>query len=145
MTRQETHQTVATHTGAKRMSAVPDAYTPELAALYAKKMVQRRTKGWGDDTNAVDEVANWCGMSGRALKRLINGERKIVGLDTYGRIHRAYVNYCLRMIRQLKHEVEITEEVHGHAAVADIIGEVEALEARAEAALSVAKTERIRA
>ena len=145
MTQRETHRTVATQSRAKRMSAVPDAYTPELAALYAQKMVQRRTKGWGDDTNAVDEVAGWCGMSGRALKRLMNGERKIVGLDTYGRIHRAYVNYCLRMIRQLKHEVQITEEVHGLAAVADIFDEVAALEARAEAALTVAKGERIRA
>lgn len=145
MTRLEIHQTVATQPEAKRMSAVPDAYTPELAALYAKEMVQRRTKGWGDDTNALDEVASWCGMSGRSLKRLINGERKIIGLDTYGRIHRAYLDYCLRLIRQLKHNIAITQEMHGHAAVADIFRDVEALETRAEAALSVAKTERTRA
>jgi len=118
------------------MSAV-DAIGLERAAQYATKMFQRRVAGWGDEDRALAEVSGWCGMSPRSFKRLMKGQTKDVGLGLFGRVRSAYLNYCLSLIRQLKHEVEIDEEIYGHAALGDIIADVEALEAKALAAKAI--------
>lgn len=124
------------------MSAV-NAFSPERAAQYAEQMFELRCKGWGDETRALDDIAKKCGMSARSLKRVIKRETKDIGVITFGRIHKAYVKFCLSLIEQLNHKIEQAEREHGDAAFADIAADVELLQAKAESRL-VAVQEAIR-
>jgi hypothetical protein len=131
MTRRETHHSVATKQEANAMSAV-NAFSPERAAEYAEQMFELRCKGWGDETRALEDIARKCGMSARALKRVIKRETKDIGVITFGRIHKAYVTFCLSLIDQLNNKIERAEREHGKDAFADIAADVEALQAKAE-------------
>lgn len=112
-----------------------DAYSPERAAEYAEKMVQRRTKGWGDEANALSEVSRWCGMSAISLKRLIKRETKTINSLTFGRIRGAYLDYCARQIAELQHEIEVEKaRIGGDETFADLAAEAEVLAAKVERA-----------
>lgn len=138
MTTSETHQSVATKKiEANAMSAV-DAFSPERAAQYAEQMFELRCKGWGDETRAMDDIAKKCGLSARSLKRIIKRETKDVGVITFGRIHKAYLKFCLSLISQLNHQIEQAEREHGDAAFEDIAADVEALQAKAQSRLAAA-------
>lgn len=131
---QETQHLVKARTEAKIMYLV-DAYSPERAAEYAEKMVQRRTKGWGDETNALGEVSRWCGMSAISLKRLIKRETKTINSLTFGRIRGAYLDYCARQISELQHEIEVEKaRIGGDDTFADLAAEAELLAAKVERA-----------
>lgn len=139
MERPETDHSVATKKQeANAMSAV-DAYSPEEAVHFATKMFKRRCEGWGDETNALEEVSGWCGMSPRSFKRLIKGQTKDLSLRFYRRIRGAYLDFNLRLISQLQNEVKALEETHGNAPVADIAASLEAIEAEVRAAKSIIK------
>lgn len=134
----ETNNSSATgKTEAKAQMYAVDAFSPEEASSFAKTMFKRRCEGWGDETQALEEVSGWCGLSPRSFKRLMKGETKDVGIGLYRRVRMAYLNYTLRLIAQLQNEVKTIEEVHGHAAVGDIMASVEALEAKARAAKEI--------
>jgi AraC-like DNA-binding protein len=133
----ETRQSAANNNEAKAMYAV-HAIDPERAAEYADRMYRRRVEGWGDEERALEEVSRWCGMSPRSFKRLMKGQFKDPTLRMFGRVRSAYLDYCLRLINELKHEVQTDEEIYGHAAVGDIIADVEALQAKALAAKAIA-------
>lgn len=112
-----------------------DAYSPERAAEYAEKMVQRRTKGWGDEANALSEVSRWCGMSAISLKRLIKRETKTINSLTFGRIRGAYLDYCARQIAELQHEIEVEKaRIGGNETFEDLAAEAEVLAAKVERA-----------
>lgn len=112
-----------------------DAYSPERAAEYAEKMVQRRTKGWGDEANALGEVSRWCGMSAISLKRLIKRETKTINSLTFGRIRSAYLDYCARQIAELQNEIEAEKSRSGaHETFEDLAAETEILAAKIERA-----------
>lgn len=114
--------------------SVVDAYSPEEAVLIARKMFERECSGWGDEERAIEKLARQCGISAVSFKRLMKGQRKIFDIGLCNRIRSVYINFCLALISQLQHEVKVIEEVHGHAAVSDILADVEALEAKARAA-----------
>ncbi|WP_037076125.1 hypothetical protein [Neorhizobium vignae] len=137
----ETHHLAATNNSkAKATMSAVDAFSPEEAQLFAEKMFRRRCEGWGDETQALDEVSGWCGMSPRSFKRLMKGEFKDFGLRSYRRVRGAFLDFNLRLIHQLQNEVKAVEEAHGHAPVADIAAKLEALEAEARAAKARVKT-----
>ncbi|GAC1042291.1 hypothetical protein thsrh120_22950 [Rhizobium sp. No.120] len=114
--------------------SVVDAYSPEEATLLARKMYERECSGWGDEERAITKLARQCGISAVSFKRLMKGQRKIYDIVLCNRVRSVYVNFCLSLIKQLENEVKAVEEVHGHAAVSDILAGVEALEAKARAA-----------
>lgn len=127
---QETQHLMQLKTEAKRMYAV-DAYGPERAAEYAEKMFQRRVKGWGDEMNALGDVARWCGMSVISLKRLIKRETKTINSITFGRIRAAYLDYCARQIAELQTEIEAEKARTGNdEAFEDLVAEVALLAAK---------------
>ena len=111
---------------AKTMSSV-DAFTPDVAAAYARKMVERETRGNGDQMNALERVGRRCGMTARSLRRLLNGETRDPGIAVFGRIRAAYLDLCARQIAELQHELEIEKARIGDASLEDIGREVEAL------------------
>lgn len=133
MTRLETDTLVATKKPeANAMSAV-DAYSPEEAIHFASKMFKRRCEGWGDETQALEEVSGWCGMTPRSFKRLMKGDFKDLGLRTYRKVRGAYLDFNQRLLAQIQHEIKALEEIHGHAPVADIATSLEAIEAQIRA------------
>lgn len=115
------------------MSSV-DAFSPEITAVYARKMVERESRGNGDQMNALERVGRRCGMTTRSLRRLINGETKDPGLSVFSRVRAAYLDYCAWQIAELQHELEIEKARTGvDETFADLA---------AEAALLAAKIER---
>ncbi|NTG07121.1 hypothetical protein [Rhizobium rhizogenes] len=111
---------------AKTMSSV-DALHPDLAAKYARKMVERESRGNGDQMNALERVGRRCGMTARSLRRLLNGETRDPGIAVFGRIRAAYLDLCARQIAELQHEIDIEKARIGDASFEDLDREVEAL------------------
>jgi hypothetical protein len=103
------------------------AFSPDITAAYARKMVELESRGNGDQMNAIDRVARKCGLGQRALRRLINGETKDPGLGVFGRVRAAYLDLCERHIERLKHDIETDMRVHGDAAFADLGHQIETL------------------
>jgi transcriptional regulator with XRE-family HTH domain len=132
MTRIETSQAVAKQNQEVNAMSAVDAFSPERAAQYAEQMYQLRNKGWSDKGRALQDVARQCGLSARSLERIIKRETKEIGIQTFGRIHKAYLKFCMTLIDQLNHQIEQAEREHGNAAFADIAADVEALQAKAE-------------
>lgn len=122
--------------------SVVDAFSPEEATMFARKMFERESTGWGDEERALKKVARRCGMTASSFKRLIKGQRKVIDGRLIGRIRGSYLDFCLSLITQLQDEVKAIEEVHGHAAVADILADVEALEAKARSAKAISIQQR---
>jgi transcriptional regulator with XRE-family HTH domain len=111
---------------AKTMSSV-DALHPDLAEKYARKMVERESRGNGDQMNALERVGRRCGMTARSLRRLLNGETRDPGIAVFGRIRAAYLDLCARQIAELQHEIEIEKARIGDASFEDLDREVEVL------------------
>jgi len=111
-----------------------DAFTPETAAAYARKMVERESRGNGDQMNALERVGRDVGMTARSLRRLINGEMADPRISLCGRIRAAYLRLCEREIVKLKHEIAADIARYGDAALRDLDHEVEALAAKVRAA-----------
>lgn len=129
----ETRQSAANNNEAKAMSTA-DAISAELARDYATRLFQMRVKGWGDESEALGDVANWSRMMPRSFKRLMTGETKEPSLGMYARVRAAYLDYCHRLVKQLEHEIEVDRKVHGDAALEDIGREVAALADKVRAA-----------
>jgi hypothetical protein len=110
----------------KAMS-IADAFTADFTAEYARKIVEIETRGNGDQLNALERAGRRCGMSARALRRLINGETKDPGISIFGKVRKAYLDLCESQINKLIHEVEADKKRFGDAAFADIGEEVQAL------------------
>ena len=108
------------------MSSV-QAFGTEDAATYAHKMVQWRSRGWGDETNALTSVGRECGMSPIALKRLIKGKRKDNGARVFPSVRAAYLRHCERLIAQVQAELDADKRKYGNAALADLEDKAAAL------------------
>lgn len=117
---------------AKTMSSVE--FTPEMTAAYARKMVERESRGNGDQLNALERVGRRCGMTARSVRRLINGETKDPSVSVFSKVRSAYLEYCARQIAELQHEIETEKARTGGDTFEDLGAEAEALAARIEAA-----------
>lgn len=139
----ETRQSAANNNEAKAMYAV-DAISPERAKDYARKLFELRVRGWGTETEALEDVSSRCGISERSYKRLMTGQTKDPGLRLFARVRAAYLDCCHSMVKRLQDEIEIEKEIHGHAAFEDIGAEVEVLARKVEAAKRIQPKERKR-
>lgn len=116
------------------MSTV-DAFTPEMTAAYARKMVERESRGNGDQLNALERVGRRCGMTARSLRRLINGETKDPGVSVFARVRSASLDFCAKQIAELQHEIEVEKaRIGGDDTFADLAAEAEVLAAKVERA-----------
>ena len=135
----ETNQNVAGKKEAKRMSVVVDAFSPETAAEYARRMYRRKYQHWGDEARALEEMSFLCGLNPRGLKRLMKGETKDPGIRIFGRIRKAYLDFCARQLAELQTELEAEKARFGDGHFEDLDREVEALAERLRAARETAK------
>lgn len=110
-----------------------DAFSPEMAAAYAKRMVERESRG-NDQIGAFERVGRKCGLNARSLRRLINGEMKDPGIALFGKIRAAYLDLCARQIKELQVELDRERTRFGDEPFVDLAAEAEALAAKIEAA-----------
>ncbi len=136
MTRQTSDHFLATENNKRQEKAmnIADAFSPGLAADYARKMVEMETRGNGDHLNALERTGRRIGVSSRSLRRLINGETKDPGIALFGRIWGAYHDYCMKQIQHLQHELEIGKSRFGDAHFEDLDGKIQALAEEVKAA-----------
>jgi len=127
-----------THQDAARESSVLDVVAvkpPTTAREYAKRMVELRYQGWGDEKRALEDIAGRCRMTPRSLKRLISGETKEATESVTWRVRSAYLAFCQRLISHLENEVRSDLERYGKdAGLGDIADDVAALQAKVRAA-----------
>lgn len=102
-------------------------FAPEQATGYAKKLFENLTRGWGDETRALNEAARMAGMTPSAFKRLMKGQNKIVEVGVFGRVRAAYLDHCERLIKHLQHEVEADQMRYGNDPFEDISADISAL------------------
>lgn len=117
----------------KHMSSV-NAFSPDRASGYAKKLFEMRVKGWGDAPRAVSDCARRSNMSPRSYERLMKGETKDPSMTIFGRVRKAYLDYCHEQIERLQHEIAIEMTRSGDESFEDLAAEAEALAAKIEAA-----------
>lgn len=119
--------------------SIVEAFSPETAAEYARRMYRRKYQNWGDEAKALEEMSFACGLPPRSLKRLMKGETKDPGIRVFGRIRKAYLDFCSRQLAELQTELEVEKARFGNAAFADLEDEVEALAQKLRLAKETAK------
>lgn len=95
--------------------------------LWAKKMVQRESRGNGDQGNALERVARLCKIQPRSLRRIINGETIDPGIRVYGNVRKAFLTHTERMISELQEELKIERAKASSSDLIGIMSEIEKL------------------
>lgn len=122
----------------KAMSAV-NVFSPDDADKAARLMIERESRGYGDQMNAYIQVARRCGLSARQLRRFLAGELKDPGFRLLEGIRTGWLNLWRSEIKKLEQELKAHEEEYGSEHVVDIKAEAEALAQRLEAAMAAKK------
>jgi transcriptional regulator with XRE-family HTH domain len=100
---------------------------------YARKMLERETRGNGDQINAMERVAARCRMTPRSLRRFLAGETKNPGIRVFANIHAAYLEHLDETISQLIEERSTELARIPPAGDADFPEQIDAIRARLEA------------
>lgn len=119
-----------------------DAFSPEDARDYAQKLFRLRVQGWGDEGRALDDCAGMSRMTPLSFKRLMSGKTKEPTLGMFGRVRKAYLDYCARQVAELTAVIESEKARNGNVRIGDLDEEVAALASRIAAARSVKIEER---
>lgn len=82
---------------------------------YARKSVELEARRHGDQVNAIDTVARRLGMGARAVRRMMNGERKTFTPALIVRLRQAYLETLQRQLVKLQIEIETELAVSGDA------------------------------
>lgn len=109
-------------------------FTVEEVVIWARKMVERESRGNGDQINALDRVSRRCKMTPRSLRRLINGETKDPGVNVYGNVRAAYLEQMARIISEMQTELSAEQGRSDSMNVGLIDQEIADLAAKIEAA-----------
>lgn len=102
----------------------------EMASGYVRRMVEAETRGWGDQSNALNRIEQRYGIPFWTLNHLRSGRAKTVEATIFERIRAAYLDLCERQIAKLQHEISVEKALHHDDIDQDIEREAEALLAR---------------
>ena len=106
-----------------------------IAFEYVRKMVERETSGNGDVENAVRRIARRSGLSFWQLMHIRAGRAKVMSIEAFTGIRRAYLEYCETEVRALQDEIRRDREKYGDAHdLQDLDAEVQTLAAKVRAA-----------
>lgn len=120
------------------MSAV-NVFNPEEADFAARKMIEKSSRGYGDQMNAYDDIAGLCSLSGRQLRRFLSGDLKDPSFRLLHGIHLGWIKFWRAEALKLQKVVADYEERYGSEHFDDIRAEAEALAQRLEIAEQKAK------
>jgi len=122
----------------KAMFAV-DVFTPQDADEMARRMIERESRGYGDQMNAYEKVAERCGMSARQLRRFLSGEIKNPGFRLLEGIRTGWIGLWQAEIKRLQRELDAQKARFGSDHFIDLEAEAEALAQKLEIAMETAK------
>jgi hypothetical protein len=106
-----------------------------IAFEYVRKMVERETAGNGDVENAVRRLARRHGLSFWQLMHIRAGRAKVMTIEAFTSIRKAYLDYCEAEVRALQDEIKRDRERYGDDHdLSDLDNEVQALVAKVRAA-----------
>ncbi|OWV62556.1 hypothetical protein ATY75_12085 [Rhizobium sp. N122] len=115
------------------MSAV-NVFNPTEADIAAREMIERTSRGYGDQMNAYDKVADLCSLSGRQLRRFLSGDLKDPSFRLLSGIQGGWIKFWKAEVGRLQTVVADYEERYGSDHLIDIKAEAEALAKRLEIA-----------
>lgn len=89
-------------------SRMSDAYISD-ARRWASELVQRESRGHGDQENAMRRLEARYGIPWRTLHNLKYRPPTDIFVSVYMRLRAAYLSECERQMRLLNHEIEIAK------------------------------------
>ncbi len=122
----------------KAMFAV-DVFSPQDADEMARRMIERESRGYGDQMNAYEKVAERCGMSARQLRRFLSGEIKNPGFRLLEGIRTGWIGLWQAEIKKLQRELDAQKARFGSDHFVDLEAEAQALAQKLEIAMETAK------
>jgi hypothetical protein len=111
------------------------AMSTAVAYEYVRKMVERETAGNGDVENAVRRIARRSGLSFWQLMHIRAGRAKVMTVEAFTSIRKAYLDYCEAEVQALQEEIRLDREKYGDGHdLSDLDIEVKALATKIRAA-----------
>jgi hypothetical protein len=102
----------------------------EAAGTYARRLVERETRGWGDQAEAGRRIEARYGIPFNSLEHLRTGRAKTVEAGLFQRIRAAYLDLCERQVARLQHEIAIEKALNEDDSIQDLEREAAALAKR---------------
>lgn len=109
------------------MSTVSTTFGPAEAKQFASKMLERESRGNGDQMNAYERVAARCGVTARQLRRFLANDIKSPGWGLIQGIRVGWIGLWEEEIKRLQHELEIQKRKFGSDHFEDLDAEAQAL------------------
>lgn len=81
--------------------------TDVTASDYARRLVERESKGHGDVDAAMHRLEQRYGIGRWTLAHLRGGRAKTCDYTLFQRLRAAYLDLCESQVRRLQHEIEI--------------------------------------
>lgn len=104
-----------------------------MASGYVRRMVEKETRGWGDQSNALSRLERRYGLPFWSLNNLRTGRAKTIEAGLFARIRSAYLDLCEREIAKLQHELSVEKALNPNDDFDDLELEAQALLARVAA------------
>jgi transcriptional regulator with XRE-family HTH domain len=124
--------------GKTTMFAV-EVFSPQDADQMARKMIEKVSRGNGDQMNAYEKVAERCGMSARQLRRFLSGEIKNPGFRLMEGIRVGWIRLWMAEVNKLQRELEEQKARFGSEHFMDLEAEIQTLDQKLEIAMQRAK------
>ena len=105
----------------------------ELATGYVRQMVERETRGWGDQETAMGRLEARYGIPFWSLNNIRTGRAKTVEAGLFARIRGAYLDLCERQVAKLQHEIAVEKALTEDDTLEDLQREAARLVARIQA------------
>ncbi len=105
----------------------------QTAGGYVRRMVERETRGWGDQSGAQQRLEARYGIPFWSLEHLRTGRAKTVEAGLFARIRGAYLDLCERQVAKLQHEIAIEKALNEDDTLEDLEREAARLAARIQA------------
>jgi hypothetical protein len=92
----------------------------DTAGGYVRRMVERESRGWGDQTNAQQRLERRYGLPFWALEHLRTGRAKTVEAGLFARIRGAYLDLCERQVAKLQNEIAVEKALNEDVSLEDL-------------------------
>lgn len=103
------------------------------AIQVARHLVEKETRGWGDQGNALERLERRYGLPFWSLNNLRTGRAKTIEASLFARIRTAYLDLCEREVAKLQHEIAIEKALTPDDTFEDLEREAAQLVARVQA------------
>lgn len=102
----------------------------EVASGYVRRMIEKESRGWGDQEGALSRLETRYGLPFWSLNNLRTGRAKTVEAGLFARIRGAYLDLCERQVVKLQHEISIEKAMNEDDSLEDLEREARSLAAR---------------